>query len=419
MTRLEDRRTLAEHIAQARADGARLRPACALAGVDARTLRRWTAGAGLARGDRRPGADRPVPSRALSEAERARIVAVCNEPRFAETPPGRIVPMLADEGLYIASEASFHRVLRAHGQINRRGRARPPRASPPPRTHTASRAREVWCWDVTFLPSSIQGRWFYFYLILDLYSRKVVGFEVHETDSAEHAAHLVRRTALAEGVHAARTRPVLHGDNGASLKATTVLAMLHWLGIAPSHSRPRVSDDNAFAEALFRTAKYRPAFPLKGLADLDAARQWAGRFVQWYNHEHRHSGLRHVTPAQRHAGQDRALLRARHALYQAARASNPRRWTGPTRNAGLGGPAIGQQSASSHSIPSVTASCGQPPHKFSFLVRSTSLLSRPDLATPKPRRATQGMGGAEPPGATRRAPRRASMARMASTGPSP
>lgn len=123
MTRLEDRQTLAGHIAQARADGARLRPACALAGIDVRTLRRWTAGAGLARGDRRPDADRPVPSHALSEAERAKIVAVCNEPRFAETPPARIVPTLADEGIYIASEASFHRVLRAHGQMNRRGRA--------------------------------------------------------------------------------------------------------------------------------------------------------------------------------------------------------------------------------------------------------------------------------------------------------
>src|SRR6201995_3764788 len=332
MTRLEDRRTLADHIAQARADGARLSPACALAGIDARTLQRWKAGVGLARGDRRPDGDRPAPSHALSEAERAKIVAVCNEPRFAETPPARIVPMLADEGIYIASEASFHRVLRAHGQMNRRGRARPPQGSVPPRTHIATRPGEVWCWDVTFLPSQVQGRWFYFYLILDLYSRKIVGFEVHDTDSAEHAAHLVRRTALAEGVHAMTARPVLHGDNGATLKATTVLAMLHWLGIAPSYSRPRVSDDNAFAEALFRTAKYRPEFPSKGFADLDAARQWTVRFVQWYNHEHRHSGIRYVTPAQRHAGQDRPLLDVRHAVYQEARDRNPQRWSGQTRN---------------------------------------------------------------------------------------
>jgi hypothetical protein len=178
----------------------------------------------------------------------------------------------------------------------------------------------------------VQGRWFYLYLILDLFSRKIVGFEVHDTDQAEHAAHLVRRTALAEGVHASLTKPVLHGDNGATLKGTTVLAMLQWLGIAPSHSRPRVSDDNAYAEALFRTAKYRPGFPCAGFADLAQARQWAADFVHWYNHEHRHSGIRYVTPAERHAGGDGSILAARHALYQQAREANPRRWSGPTRN---------------------------------------------------------------------------------------
>ena len=332
MTRPEDRQTLARDIAAACADGARLTPACAVAGIDARTLQRWQSGDGLRRGDRRPDADRPIPSHALSEAERARIIEVANEARFAETPPARIVPTLADEGVYIASESSFHRVLRAHGQMTRRGRALPPRQSAPPRTHIATRPGEIWCWDVTFLPAQIQGRWFYLYLILDLYSRKIIGFEVHGTDSAEHAAHLARRTALAEGVHAKTARPVLHGDNGATLKATTVLAMLYWLGIKPSYSRPRVSDDNAFAEALFRTAKYRPEFPLRGFADLDAARQWAVRFVHWYNHEHRHSGIRYVTPGQRHAGQDRRVLTARHALYQDARERNPRRWSGSTRN---------------------------------------------------------------------------------------
>ena len=152
---------------------------------------------------------------------------------------------------------------------------------------------------MTFLPATVQGRWFYLYLILDLYSRKIVGFEVHDTDSADHAAHLARRTALAEGVHAMPVRPVLHGDNGATLKGTTVLAMLYWLGIEPSYSRPRVSDDDPYAEALFRTAKYRPEFPAKGFVDLDAAREWAAHFVHWYNNEHRHSGIKYVTPAQR------------------------------------------------------------------------------------------------------------------------
>jgi transposase InsO family protein len=331
MTRLEDRQIRLTEITAACAAGARLAPACALAGIDQRTFQRWRAGDGEVTADRRPEAVRPRPSHALSEAERARIVELANEPRFADMPPARIVPALADEGIYVASEASFHRVLREHGQMQHRGRARPPRSAGPPSTHMATAPGQVWCWDVTFLNARVQGRWFYLYIILDLWSRKIVGFEVHDTDQAEHAAHLVRRTALAEGIHARAARPVLHGDNGPSVKATTVAAMLHWLGIAPSHSRPRVSDDNAYAEALFRTAKYRPEFPSRGFADLAEARQWAADFVLWYNHHH-HSGIRYVTPAQRHAGEDGPVLAARHALYQQAREANPRRWSGPTRN---------------------------------------------------------------------------------------
>src|SRR5277367_1028027 len=145
MTRLEDRQILIEQIAEARAGGARQASACILAGVDPRTLQRWRKNDGLTRGDRRPDAIRPAPSHALTEEERARIVEVANEPRFAETPPARIAPMLADEGVYVASESSFHRALRAHGQMNRRGCPRPPRRSRPPTTHVATRPGDVWC----------------------------------------------------------------------------------------------------------------------------------------------------------------------------------------------------------------------------------------------------------------------------------
>jgi len=185
---------------------------------------------------------------------------------------------------------------------------------------------------MTYLPAQVLGRWFHLYLILDLYSRKIVGWEVHDTDDSDHAAHLVRRTALAESIATLDAKPVLHGDNGSTLKAATVLAMLNWLGVKPSYSRPRVSDDNAYAEALFRTAKYRPEFPVKGFADLEQARTWAAGFVRWYNHDHRHSGIRYVSPAQRHDGEDRTILAARHELYARARALNPARWSGPTRN---------------------------------------------------------------------------------------
>jgi len=177
----------------------------------------------------------------------------------------------------------------------------------------------------------VMGRWFYLYLILDLYSRKIVGWEVQEeADHADHAVHLVRRTAFTEGIVALAAKPVLHGDNGSTLKATTVLAMLNWLGVKPSYSRPRVSDDNAYAESLFRTAKYRPEFPAKGFANLYEARAWAAGFVRWYNFDHRHSGIRYVSPAQRHAGDDHAILAARHALYLQARELNPARWSGNT-----------------------------------------------------------------------------------------
>jgi transposase InsO family protein len=411
MTRLEDRQILLRDIAQARSEGARLAPACTVVGLDPRTLQRWTMGEGIPRGDRRIEAARPVPTHALSEAERARIIAVVNEPCFADTPPARIVPALADEGIYIASESSFHRVLRAHGQMHRRGRAQPPRMSRPPTTHIATGPGEVWCWDVTFLPAQVQGRWFYLYLILDLYSRKIVGFEVHDTDSAEHAAHLAKRAALAEGIHAKATRPVLHGDNGATLKATTVLAMLYWLGIKPSYSRPRVSDDNAFVEALFRTAKYRPEFPLRGFTDLHVARQWAARFVRWYNDEHRHSGIRYVTPGQRHAGQDRRVLMARHALYQEARERNPRRWSGPTRN-WTPVTAVTLNPERDWLIKATTSQI-----QLSGSISEPAFPSRPGSAQATAR--NEGDGRSRATGATRSAASRASMARMASTGPSP
>jgi transposase InsO family protein len=168
------------------------------------------------------------------------------------------------------------------------------RHRPPTPIHAATAPRQVWCWDVTFLPAQVLGRWFYLYLIMDLYSRKIVGWEVHAEDHADHAARLVHRTALAEGIAAIERdkRPVLHGDNGSTIKATSVLAMLHWLGVRPSYSRPRVSDDNAFVEALFRTAKYRPEFPTQGFETLVDARQWAAHFVNWYNVNHQHSAIR-------------------------------------------------------------------------------------------------------------------------------
>ena len=170
MIGLEDRQSLSRDIGVAHAAGARLHLACEVAGIDVRTLQRWKADAGLTAGDGRPHAVRPLPSHALSEAERAELVRVANEPRFAAVPPARIVPMLADDGVYLASESTFSRVLRAEGQAAHRGRAKKPRTVRPPTTHVATAPRQVWCWDMTYLPAHVLGRWFHLYLIRDLYS---------------------------------------------------------------------------------------------------------------------------------------------------------------------------------------------------------------------------------------------------------
>jgi hypothetical protein len=160
MLRLEDRQPIAQGIEQAQGAGARLKAACELVGIDVRTSQRWKAGDGRVQGDRRPHAERPTPAHALSEAEREQILRLANEPRFAEVPPARIVPMLADEGVYIASESSFHRVLRAAGQHRHRGRAKAPQRRRPPTTHVAHAPNQLWCWDVTYLPSRVAGLWF-------------------------------------------------------------------------------------------------------------------------------------------------------------------------------------------------------------------------------------------------------------------
>jgi transposase InsO family protein len=322
-----DRREAVELIDEAVAAGARKARACELLGLSLRTVQRWTCDGEVGE-DRRPSAERPTPPNALSEAERAAVLEVCNRPEHASLPPSQIVPRLADEGIYLASESSFYRILHDADAQHHRGRAKAPRAPTPPPSHTAHGPGQVWCWDITYLPGPVRGLFFYLYLILDLYSRKIVGWEVYEQESAAHAATLVQRTVLAEG-----GRPlVLHADNGSPQTGSLLTATLDRLGVNPSYSRPRVSDDNAYAETLFRTLKYRPAYPVNGFAALTEARDWVLAFVRWYNTEHRHSALAFVTPNQRHSGADVALLAQRHALYEQAKAAHPERWSGATRD---------------------------------------------------------------------------------------
>ncbi len=165
---------------------------------------------------------------------------------------------------------------------------------------------------------------------LDLYRRKIVGREVHDSDASNHAIHLVKRTALVEVIAMPTTKPVPDGDNVATLKATTVI--LNWLGVDPSYSRPLASDENVASESLFRTSEYLLEFAVNSFADVDAARACAVYRMRWYNYNHRHSAIRHVGPAQRRAGKDHAILAARQKLYARARKLNPASVHGKTRN---------------------------------------------------------------------------------------
>ncbi|WP_028537089.1 DDE-type integrase/transposase/recombinase, partial [Paludibacterium yongneupense] len=199
-----------------------------------------------------------------------------------------------------------------------------------PTTHVATGVRQVWSWDITYLPSPVRGQYYYLYLIEDIYSRKAVGWEVYEQESGEMAAVLLQRSVIREAC--VRQPLVLHSDNGAPMKSMTLLSKMYELGVTPSRGRPRVSNDNPYSESLFRTMKYCPRWPRDGFADVDAARNWVRSFILWYNTEHRHSRIRFVTPAQRHHGQDITLLAKRHAVYQQARERHPERWAGATRN---------------------------------------------------------------------------------------
>lgn len=313
-------------ISEAMQQGARQKPACEVVGISNRTLQQWCQTGTY---DQRQQVKR-VPANKLSEQERAAILKVCNSEEFKSQSPNQIVPTLADRGQYMASESSFYRILRDADQQQHRGRTAPPNRAKP-KAHSADGPNQVWSWDITYLARNLKGAFFYLYLFMDIYSRKIVGWEVYENESSEQAADVLRKTRLAETLFS-KQKVVLHSDNGSPMKGATMLATMQKLGIVPSFSRPSVSNDNPYSESLFKTLKYTPAYPSKPFESIDEARQWVATFVQWYNHTHRHSGIKYVTPDQRHQGEDQAILTQRKRVYEEAKKQNPKRWTGDTRN---------------------------------------------------------------------------------------
>jgi putative transposase len=330
MTSVSDRMHAIALIEEAVQAGARVRAACKELNITQRTLQRWKRD-GSIREDQRPHAVRPTPRNKLREAERRLVIHVANQPEFQSLPPSQIVPLLADQGRYIASESTIYRILREHAMQHHRGASRKP-TSHPPSSHSASKPNEVWMWDITWLPGPAKGMYLYLYMIMDLYSRKIVTWDVWPEESALNASQLVHRAMILESCFLRSTPLVLHSDNGSPMKASTMLETMYKLGITPSRSRPRVSNDNPYAESIFKTIKYRPGFPAKGFSSLEESRAWVTRFVKWYNGEHRHSGLKFLTPNQRHYGQSEHVFNQRIAVYEAAKSRHPERWSASIRN---------------------------------------------------------------------------------------
>ena len=308
--------------------GARWERAVQTLGLTVRTLQRWS-GQGADSDDQRCG-PRTSPANKLSSAERRRLLAVANTPEYRDLSPQQIVPRLADEqGLYLASESTLYRLLREEKQMAHRQPSRPATATRP-REQVATGPNQVWTWDISWLPGPVRGTFFYLYLMLDVWSRKIVGAVVHEEESSHLASQLFVTSCWRWGLDPESL--VLHSDNGSPMKGATMLATLQLLGVIPSFSRPGVCDDNPFSEALFRTLKYRPEYPSQPFATLEAGRTWVERFIDWYNTEHRHSAIRYVTPAERHDGREAAILERRRHIYQAARKEHPERWSKQVRN---------------------------------------------------------------------------------------
>ena len=274
MTSLLQRRQVIALVGEAMQAGARQERACAVSCLSERALQRWQRD--MLRADRRP-ARVQSPANRLSEPERQAVLAVANSPEFGHLAPSQIVPRLADRGQYLASESTFYRVLRAARQLGHRSAQRPGQPRNKPRALCATAPNELFSWDITYLPTPVAGQYFYLYLFLDIFSRKVVGWQVYDTESSALAGEVMHDICLRERI--APGQVVLHSDNGGPMKGAAMLATLQALGVTPSLSRPAVSNDNPYSESLFRTLKYRPDYPARAFETLLAARQWVGAFV--------------------------------------------------------------------------------------------------------------------------------------------
>lgn len=314
-----DRQTVIGLIDEAMASGARQSKACVVIDLDERRLRNWRKSGG----DGRTGGYR-AKDQALSAAEKDAIVEAFSAPDLKDLPPKQAFIRLLDRGVYLGSYSSFLRVLKERevvgckGHRNGTGNKKRPELA-------ATAPNQIWCWDITWLESRTKGKYFYLYMIIDMYSRKVVGWTVAARENGGVAKALFARTLEAEGV--SEDQLIVHSDNGKPMRSRTLRALYKLLSVAASYGRPHTSNDNAFAESLFATLKGRVAFP-EYFGSLEAAEAFCTEFFPWYNEEHQHSGLDYVTPSKVHAGAHLAIFAQRNARLEQQRLLHPKRHGG-------------------------------------------------------------------------------------------
>ena len=275
---------------------------------------------------------RPTPARALSEPERQGVLKELHSKRFEDAAPAQVQVTLLEEGTYLCSPRTMYRILASRGEVReRRDQLQHPHYVKPELVATAS--KQVWSWDITKLKGPAKLVYFYLYVILDIFSRYVVGWMIAEAENAGLAERLIEQSCIRQGI--APNQLKLHADRGSPMISKTVAQLLAELGIDKSHGRPHVSNDNPFSEAFFRTAKYRPAVPDR-FDSRAHAREVFGPVFDWYNNRHHHSGIAHLTPAAVHYGRAEALLEARHHTRMAAYLGHPERFVnGPPRRESL------------------------------------------------------------------------------------
>jgi putative transposase len=322
-----ERNSIINLVGEAVASGARQVQACEVISISTKTLQRWHRSKHQQDG-RITAQHRP--QNKLDDLEKQRIINLMNQTEYAHLPPCQIVPKLADIGVYLASESTLYRLLRDRNLQRHRDKSKPNKNIHKPKACMATGPNQIYTWDITYLPTTVKGLFFYLYLVMDIYSRKIVGWQIHEVESSELSADLLKDICARENIH--RDQVTLHSDNGGPMKGATMLATLQQLGVIPSFSRPSVSNDNPYSESLFRTLKYRPEYPEKPFIDLAAARSWLTGFVDWYNQAHLHSAINFVSPNDRHSGADVEILALRHQVYLAAKARHPQRWARHTRD---------------------------------------------------------------------------------------